>query len=583
MAFVQSNSTWPTTAGTSTAVSFGSSVQSGSLLVAAVAWNSASATVTGVTDNHGNSWASLGGPGTGTGTLAGFRIQLFAAANAAAGATTVTPTFSASLTRRGVAIHEYTNMATSSVAEGNAVYTSATGSTVTTGSVTTSNANDIIFSAVVASGAVTSAGSGYTLRESANFGSNGTEDRAVAATGTYTASFVTTGGDNLLAIVALKATAPVGTDPQNTSAPVISGVPAVGELLSCSTGTWTNNPTTFAYQWKRETAVGSGSYAAISGQTLGQYRSVAGDLGLRIECDVTASNTSQYPPFTPLRTINVTTVTQFDAAVAGLLPGDLVVCTGSFSGQRTINKRLADWAVFDLNNATFTGGSRAAGVYVGLYITRASHIRTIGGQFVHPQGDGMRIEIGCDSIDVYEATAHNTGTQGFLIQGNGAANTNINFIRCEGYACGNTAYDPHQIPGTGLHCIYFGGGPDFPSGGTIVDFHAHDQPYGCGIQIGGRVSSLQVTDPLIERITFGQGLNAGGNAFNIWSDPGGTVHNVVIDNPTGSDISGFVVLDNDLLNEPAGSIHMNHARFTNVADGRCATNNPAVVYTDCIP
>ena len=51
--------------------------------------------------------------------------------------------------------------------------------------------------------------------------------------------------------------------PGNTAPPAISGVPEVGRTLACSRGSWTNDPTSFAYAWKRDGA-------AIAGATSSQ-------------------------------------------------------------------------------------------------------------------------------------------------------------------------------------------------------------------------------------------------------------------------------------------------------------------------
>jgi hypothetical protein len=73
--------------------------------------------------------------------------------------------------------------------------------------------------------------------------------------------------------------------PVNTVAPVISGNVQVGQELSCTTGTWTNSPSSYAYQWKRQGV-------DISGATASTYTLVEADAGIAgpITCEVTATN-----------------------------------------------------------------------------------------------------------------------------------------------------------------------------------------------------------------------------------------------------------------------------------------------------
>ena len=78
-------------------------------------------------------------------------------------------------------------------------------------------------------------------------------------------------------------TAPAAQAPVNTAAPTLTGTPALGQTLSCSTGTWANNPTSFSYAWLR-------SGVPIAGQTAGKYVVQAADQGHTISCQVTAGN-----------------------------------------------------------------------------------------------------------------------------------------------------------------------------------------------------------------------------------------------------------------------------------------------------
>ena len=71
--------------------------------------------------------------------------------------------------------------------------------------------------------------------------------------------------------------------PANTAAPVISGSLTVGSTLSCTQGTWTNSPTSYAYQWQR-------GGTNISGATSSSYTTVTADAGTSVGCLVTATN-----------------------------------------------------------------------------------------------------------------------------------------------------------------------------------------------------------------------------------------------------------------------------------------------------
>jgi hypothetical protein len=82
--------------------------------------------------------------------------------------------------------------------------------------------------------------------------------------------------------------------PSNVTEPQISGNPAPGQLLTATTGTWTNDPTSFAYQWLRcpaDGGAGDGSNCAtIAGATSGGYVVSQDDVGFTLRVKVTAAN-----------------------------------------------------------------------------------------------------------------------------------------------------------------------------------------------------------------------------------------------------------------------------------------------------
>ena len=74
-----------------------------------------------------------------------------------------------------------------------------------------------------------------------------------------------------------------GSAPASVSPPEISGTPSGGQTLSCSQGTWTGSPTSFAYQWLRDGT-------AIAGATASTYAVGDADTGHQLVCEVTATN-----------------------------------------------------------------------------------------------------------------------------------------------------------------------------------------------------------------------------------------------------------------------------------------------------
>lgn len=72
--------------------------------------------------------------------------------------------------------------------------------------------------------------------------------------------------------------------PVPTAAPAITGTVTVGQVLTCSSGTWTGSPTGYTYQWRRRVP------GSIPGATTGTYTLAAADSGYNVECYVTATN-----------------------------------------------------------------------------------------------------------------------------------------------------------------------------------------------------------------------------------------------------------------------------------------------------
>ena len=83
--------------------------------------------------------------------------------------------------------------------------------------------------------------------------------------------------------MASRAADAAGKLPVNSVAPGITGTEQEGATLTCSTGTWSNTPDAYAYQWNR-----SGS--AIAGATAATRVLAAADVGATLTCTVKATN-----------------------------------------------------------------------------------------------------------------------------------------------------------------------------------------------------------------------------------------------------------------------------------------------------
>lgn len=190
-AYVQSASTGTSGASTTIAKAFGSNVTAANLLLAYAYWNSNSQTCS-VADGV-NTWSAVGSPLTGVGTLSGYRSQLFYAPNAAAGATTVTATFSASNTDRGLAIHEASAVGQLDVS-GYANYSGTTPALSASLTASDATARYWFGGAVMAITSDGTAAGGFTRREWTNFVGNATTDEVASTAAAQQCQFGLSGG-----------------------------------------------------------------------------------------------------------------------------------------------------------------------------------------------------------------------------------------------------------------------------------------------------------------------------------------------------------------------------------------------------
>jgi hypothetical protein len=117
-----------------------------------------------------------------------------------------------------------------------------------------------------------------------------------------------------------------GSAPENTAPPSISGIAQQGQVLTASPGTWTNNPTSYAYAWQRCNSSGI-NCTSISGAIAGTYTPTEADIGSTLRVAVTASN--QAGTSKPARSAATEVVTA--AGAGGVAHLEYVLQDGSIS------------------------------------------------------------------------------------------------------------------------------------------------------------------------------------------------------------------------------------------------------------
>jgi len=129
-----------------------------------------------------------------------------------------------------------------------------------------------------------------------------------------------------------------GLPPVNTAVPVVSGAATQGQTLSTTNGSWSNSPTSFAYQWKRCDTNGA-NCAAIASATASTYTLVAADVGSRVVSSVTATNASGSATASSAATAVV-------AAVAGSAPVNTAApALSGYAGQgQTLTTTNGAWS-----------------------------------------------------------------------------------------------------------------------------------------------------------------------------------------------------------------------------------------------
>ena len=181
--FVQVNAATPQSLISSVPVAYKNSETAGDLNVVVVGWNDTTSSVSSVTDASGNAYSVAVGPTTASGA----RQSIYYAKNIKGGSNTVTVKFNQAAAYPDIRILEYSGASTTSPVD---VTASAVGSSTSasSGSATTTAANELIFGADTIATGTPGPGAGFTSRIITSPDSDIAEDKNVSTAGSYSAT-----------------------------------------------------------------------------------------------------------------------------------------------------------------------------------------------------------------------------------------------------------------------------------------------------------------------------------------------------------------------------------------------------------
>jgi hypothetical protein len=230
-AIVQVKAATPQTSQSSVSVTYTSAQVAGSTNILAIGWNNTTSNITSVTDSAGNTYQlavpTARGNGVSQAIYYGKNINA-----AAAGTNTVTTTFNAPTPYVDLRALEYSGLDPVNPFD---VGTSAsgTGTSASSGTVSTTAANALIFGAGITTGGFSAAGTNFTTRIITTPDADIAEDRIVTAAGPYNAT-APVSGNWVMQVAAFKAAGAGGGDttpPTATITPPSPGTTVSGTLI----------------------------------------------------------------------------------------------------------------------------------------------------------------------------------------------------------------------------------------------------------------------------------------------------------------------------------------------------------------
>ena len=230
--FVQLTDSAPTKVSSLTAV-YSSAQTAGDLNIVAIGYDSSSITVKSISDAEGNTYKLAASYSN---SSVGISQSIYYASNiaaAAANANTVTVTLSGSAGYPDLRIAEYSGVNTLDETAGAGA---TSGTTASSGSVTTTQADELLFGTNYTYGNTTAAESGWTARVLSDGNGDIVEDDIVSATGSYAATATVTSDNWVMQLATFYnssgASSSCSSAPSVPSAPTASGTTNSGTTLS---------------------------------------------------------------------------------------------------------------------------------------------------------------------------------------------------------------------------------------------------------------------------------------------------------------------------------------------------------------
>lgn len=155
--------------------------------------------------------------------------------------------------------------------------------------------------------------------------------------------------------------------PVSTVAPVVSGTNTVGSTLTTTTGTFSNSPTSYAYEWQRDGA-------PIAGATASTYTLATADVGKSIRSRVVATNAGGAVGVASSNAkiaVNALAISGAAPVAQINVPYSFAPTVTGGSGTRTfaLTGTVPAGMTFSTATGTISGTSTSAGTTTGLTIT----------------------------------------------------------------------------------------------------------------------------------------------------------------------------------------------------------------------